>query len=214
MEVLSRITTLSTSLCLFFTSPAISQETQGKVLAFGIDLSGSMLNNGLPIRHVAIQQAAIEAVFSGEQSHCGDLTVVLFGWSYFVHDGEYTVNLSDPVKDEFLAGVAHLSLPGPSRDTTHLIPYIHAQEIFARWPDHEHYLLVTTDEPGSESALPTYVPDAQVFVVAYTGEAAAYAETDMVDNVWDVLMAVEPEQATNALTIVLQEIIKEVCSGV
>jgi hypothetical protein len=216
MKVRSTIATLFAFLLLLVALSVSANESHKKVLFIGLDLSGSMFAkiNGTDASHASIQEDAIKQTFSGDLHYCGDVTVVLFGWSDHVHEGQYTTDLNAPSHDDFLAGVTELSKWTVNRTTIHRVPYYFAQQQFSNYPDYEHFLLVTTDESGVYSTLPNVVPDAEVFVVAYTPTAARYAESDMVMNVWDVMMANKPDQVTSALTIVFNEVIASVCSGV
>jgi hypothetical protein len=216
MRVRSITATLFAFLLLLVALSVSANETRKKVLFIGLDLSGSMFAkiNGTDASHASIQEDAIKETFSGDLHYCGDVTVVLFGWSDHVYDEQYTTSLNASSHDDFLAGVTELSKQTVYRTTIHVVPYYFAQQQFANYPDYEHFLLVTTDESGVYSSLPRVVPGAEVFVVAYTPTAARYAESDMVMNVWDVMMADDPDQVTNALTIVFNDVIASVCSGV
>lgn len=214
MYVLLRMAVFATSLSWLCAGMAWGEEPQSKVLVIAADLSGSMFYQGPPSqRRVQAQEQALRDAFSADQYYCGDLTIVFFGWSDEVHEGEYVFNLSTEDKKPFLDGVTRLSNQVASRDTDHLTPYEHAREIFADYPDHEHYLLITTDNSGTEQHLPELLPDATVFVIAYTDASAAYAEQNMVENEWDVLSAEGHQQTTMALNMVLQEVIASVCVG-
>lgn len=212
MKFLAMICLVVLVLC---SGKAVAEEETGKVLVIAADHSGSMLKGGSPSwRHIRIQQAAMMSVFSEPRYNCGDLTIVYFAWSQEVHEGVYTLELDDANRSGFIAGVESLATQSQERGTIHSIAYMQAQKIFATYPEHEHYLLVTTDEIGAGTDLTHLVPDAKVFAVTYTEQSAEYATEYLATERWNVLLATDAQSATTALTLVLNEIIAEVCTGV
>lgn len=183
-----------------------------KLLIIAADYSNSM-NMGDPA-HITIQTEALKTFFQNNPTDCGNVTVIFFPWSDRVwEEAMYTANLSDEGERESLvAGIVRSSTQA-SGGTTHSLAYRQALELFAQYPGHEQYLLVTTDEAGSRQDFVTMIPEAQVFAITYTQRSALYAEEVMVADVWNVSLAEDVTSVVSAITYVLNEIAMSVCVG-
>lgn len=127
--------------------------------------------------------------------------------------GHVHADLSDESERESLVdGIVRASAQAGG-STNHYLAYHQALALFERFPEHEQYLLVTTDEAGRRQDLVAVIPEAQVFALTYTLRSARYAEEELVADVWNVSLAEDAESAVSAITYVLNEIAWSVCVG-